>query len=411
MTALVVRRIALPATVDVALLRSAWRHVRDGWPLAELGVVRWQETDAELHELAAAELTRAPAHRLRCTVLSTASRSELHVSADPARIDIDRLGTLLRDLAGTYRAARAGGLMLPAAEPVTTAPPAPPPPGPELLAAPTVSRPEPSAPPPLVPGPARELAVLRAAGRPHLHLHYPGVGAAAAYRQLVSALPSDWTITAVDDTDSAQDLDTEARRYLAALPARFAAPDLLGGWSMGGLVGLAAVRNHRAPPPTLLLVDSPPPGVLGVDGIPRWDEVRAFAAFLWDSFPLNRFRPLELDAGDDELGLALLSVALRRAGEEVPISWLTDWFAHYRRQLRLLAGYPLTDCTEVRALLLLGSLLPDQVQRWRQVIGAGLTIRDLGGGHFDLLRDRLAPEVARELVELMTTRHKSAATR
>lgn len=392
MTAPVVHRIALPANVDVALLRSAWRHVRHvrhvrhGCPPAELGVVRWPETDAELHELAAAELARGPARELRCTVLSTGSRSELHVRADPSRIDGDRLGELLRDLAGTYRAARAGRLVLPG-EPVTTAPPA--------AAAP-------------VSGPAPELAVLRAAGRPHLHLHYPGVGAAAAYRQLTSALPSGWTITAVDDTGSAQDLDTEARRYLAALPGRFAAPDVLGGWSMGGLVGLAAVRGHRAPPPTLLLVDSPPPGVLGVDGIPRWDEVRAFAAFLWDSFPLTRFRPVELDTRDDELGLAVLSVALRRAGEDVPIAWLTDWFAHYRRQLHLLAGYPLADCTEVRALLLLGSLLPDQVGRWRQVIGTGLTIRDLGGGHFDLLRDRLAPEVARELVELMATRHPAA---
>lgn len=117
----------------------------------------------------------------------------------------------------------------------------------------------------------------------------------------------------------------------------------------------------------------------------------AFAEFLWGSFHLDRYQPVELDTHDDELGLRLLAVALRQAGEDVPLPWLTDWLAQYRRQLRLLAGYPLAERTEVRALLLLASLAESEVDIWRRVIGPGLDIRRLGGGHFDLLRPRWSP--------------------
>lgn len=384
MTSTRVRRVALADAGRGAELESAWRRATGGLRSAFLRV-GWAERDDTLHELAVCELANAKAGLVRGVLLSTGSRAELLVCSASAVVDAD-LERVTEQMLVACDGMRVG----PVATADVHAPVAP---------AEVWAGASPSASPP-------ELLVLRAAGRPHLHLYYPGAGAGAAYRELVAALPAHWTITACDDVAHANSVEGMSEAYLSSLDGEYAEPDLLGGWSMGGLVGLDAIRrfaakNHR-PLPGLLLIDSPPPtrpdAVSGPIG-----PIEDFAEFLWESFALSRYRPFALEVGgDDELGLALLAAGLDRAGEEVPLSWLSEWLVQYRRQLGVLAAYHRREPTPARALLMLGELTDAQVAEWHSLIGPGLTVERLGGGHFELLRPPLITEVSRSLRMLLT---------
>ncbi|MEC3978257.1 thioesterase domain-containing protein [Amycolatopsis sp. H20-H5] len=384
-----IRRVALTAADQVDALERAWSFVLSGHLPSRLTRVCWAERDDTLHEQAARELANAPARFVRGTLLRTGSRAELLVRAEPAALDGPGLDRVVAEVLATCDGLAAGRLSVPEA-----------------------TAPAETAEPPKVPAPVAEvtpeLVVLRDAGRPHLHLYYPGTGAGAAYRELVAALPSSWTITACDDAPHAESVEEMSEWYLAALRGRHAEPDLLGGWSMGGLVGLAAVRRrtgraagHR---PGLVLIDSPPPS--RHDAVPHPGGVGEFAEFLFESFALRGYRPVLLDVGaDDGLGLALLSAGLGRAGEEVSADWLAEWLVQYRRQLRLLAGYQRRDPTDVRALLLLGELTAGQVEDWRCLVGERLSVERLGDGHFELLRAPAVHEVGRALTALAKAGH------
>ncbi|MBN6038827.1 thioesterase domain-containing protein [Amycolatopsis sp. 195334CR] len=375
-----VHRVPLLATADLTRLDHAWRQVvvRNSLcagPPPALGRVRWAEADDALHESLAGELATAPVDGVRAVALRTGERAELNLCADPAVLDGAGLDRLAASVLEVFR--RPGPVAAIPAQRENRAP---------------VPAANPSAAPP-------ELVVLRDAGRPHAHFYYPGSGVGAAYRDLVAALPAHWTVTACDDVASANTVEGMSEGYLSVLGGRFARPDLLGGWSMGGLVGLDALR--RLPSrgaPALLLLDSPPPTVPGTES-GQGEDVGAFAEFLWESFGLRQFRPAELSAGDDTLGLGLLAHGLAKAGEEVPLGWLSAWLAEYRRQLRLLAGYVRRDLVDARAVLFLGELLEAQVVRWRGLIGSDLVVERLGGGHFDLLRPPLVTEVGQTLAK------------
>ncbi|KAA2252832.1 alpha/beta fold hydrolase [Solihabitans fulvus] len=378
-----VHRVASPGDLQARVLERAWLFVTGGLQLSRLPTslarVCWSERDDTLHEQAVRELDTVPGDVLRGTLLCTGSRSELHFCSDPAEVDQPGLARVVEDVLTTYRGLNTGRLMVPEVAQAAAAD------------VPSACQPSAKAPP--------ELVVLNDAGRPHLHLYYPGAGVGAAYRDLVAALPSHWTITACDDAQHAESVEAMSESYLAALTDRFARPDLLGGWSMGGLVGLDAVRRladrGSTNRPGLVLLDSPPP--TRPDTESRVDgQVGEFAEFLWESFALRRYQPVVVDVGkDDDLGLRLLSAGLSRAGEEVQPEWLAEWLVQYRRQLRVLSEYRRSDRTDVRALLLLGALTEEQIAEWRRVVGHGLSVEQLGGGHFELLRPPFVTEAAR----------------
>jgi thioesterase domain-containing protein len=391
--------LTLPVDIDISLLRSCWRHATDALRsrvacpsgTAPLGTANWAEHDDALHALLVAGFRRIPAQFVRGMVISTGGRVDLHACGDPMWVDADALSLLVTDVGAMYydiRAGRRSALDDETDDGITQTP------------ASTVIRQS-------APAIRPELVVLRDADRPHLHLYYPSIGAEAAYQQLTTALPASWTVTACADADHADSVEEMATWYLSALSGRFSQPDLLGGWSMGGLVGLEAARRLSARDPgsrpNLVLVDSPPPGV--TEAVPTQQErLEEFAEFLWRSFGIGRFRPRQLDtSGEDQVGLSLLAQALRHAGEEVPVGWLAEWLTGYRRQRRLRATYRCGKPVPASGLLVVGELPDAHVEAWRRALDGSLTVRRTGGEHFDLLRPPLVTDVARLLASYYAT--------
>lgn len=389
--------ITLPADVDMSLLRSSWRQAADALrsqaacpsSATPLWLASWTEHDDALHELLVAEFRSRPVRFVGGLVIGTGTRVALHVCGNPAWVDASMLSLLLADVRTTYDAM--WGSRPQVFDQADN--------GDGRTAQSAVHR---------LPAPAArpELVVLRDAGRPHLHLYYPAIGAEAAYQQLAAALPANWTVTTCADADHAESVEEMATWYLSALHGRFSKPDLLGGWSMGGLVGLEAARQllalDAASRLSLVLVDSPPPGgfpsgEMATDSL-KDGQLAQFCEFLWRSFGISGFQPRSLDtSGEDQVGLSFIAVTLRHAGEDVPIEWLSEWLAGYRRQLRLLATCQGVRPVRASGLLVVGDLSDADVQLWRRALDGPLTVRESGGGHFDLLRPPLVADVARLL--------------
>jgi thioesterase domain-containing protein len=335
-----------------------------------------------LHELVAAEFRSIPVQFVRGMAIGTGARADLRACGNPMWVDAVALSLLLASVGQRYRDIKAG--RLPASDREADYRPR------QTLEATGRPRSAPTTRP--------ELVVLRDAGRPHLHLCYPAIGAETAYLQFSAALPANWTVTTCANADHADSVEEMAAWYLSPLADRFGTPDLLGGWSMGGLVGLEAARQliarGAAWQPSLVLVDSPPPQETTEERF-QIGRLEGFCEFLWRSFGMSSFRPRQIDTGgDDQVGLRLLALALRHAKEDVPVEWLSEWLAGYRRQLRLLGTYQCSQPIRASGLLLIAELTQAQVEAWRRSLSDPLTIRKLGGGHFDLLRPPLVTDAA-----------------
>jgi thioesterase domain-containing protein len=386
----VTNAVALPSDFDLSVLRACWRHATDALqsriacPVSAtpLGIASWDERDDVLHERLAAECGRSPRF-VDGMAISTGAQASLHVYGNPLWVDASTLSRLIAEVSTAHQDIRAGrrpafdgvgdDTAEPSAEPVVR------------------TRPVPAAPP--------ALEVLRDAGRPHLHLYYPAIGAEAAYQPLAAALPASWTITTCADADHAVSVQEMAAWYLSPLQSRFSRPDLLGGWSMGGLVGLEAARQllarEAAAQVSLVLLDSPPPQGTAPEPLSS-GQLTEFSEFLWRSFGISSFQPRRLDAGDsDQVGLGLIAAALRQAGEDVPAGWLAEWLAGYRRQLRLLATSRGDRPVRASGLLVVGDITDAHVEAWRRSLSGPLIMQNADGGHFDLLRPPVVTKVAR----------------
>jgi len=384
----VAKAVALPGDFDPSVLRACWRHAtvvlrsRVACPsrATPLGIASWDKHDDMLHELLVAECSGSPARFVGGAVIRTGARATLIAYGNPQWVDADVLSGLVADVMTAHHNVRAG--WSPAFDADDDA---------EAGAEPhSGTQTEPTAPP--------RLEVLRDAGQPHLHLYYPAIGAETAYQPLAAALPANWTITTCADADHAVSVEEMADWYLSCLVGRFSRPDLLGGWSMGGLVGLEAARQllarEGASLVSLVLLDSPPPRGTAAELL-RSGQLTEFSEFLWHSFGMSCFQPrLLVTGGSDQVGLSLLAVALRRAGEDVPTGWLAEWLAGYRRQLRLLATYRCDRPVRASGLLVVGDVTDAHVEEWRRSLSGPLSVQKPGGGHFDLLRPPAVTNVA-----------------
>lgn len=335
-----------------------------------------------LHEQLVAACGDGPARLVGAAVIRTGTQATLVAYGNPQLVDAGALSDLVADVMTAHHNVRGG--WSPKFDPDDAA---------DAGAEPLPGRQTaPTAPP--------KLEVLRDAGRPHLHLYYPAIGAEAAYQPLAAALPTSWTITTCADADQALSVEEMADCYLSCLGGRFSRPDMLGGWSMGGLVGLEAARQltaaEGASRVSLVLLDSPPPRGTAPEPL-RGGQLTEFSEFLWRSFGMSRFQPRLLVTDGDQVGLPLLAVALRRAGEDVPTGWLEEWLAGYRRQLRLLATYRGDRPVRASGLLVVGDVTDAHVEEWRRALSGPLSVQKPGGGHFDLLRPPAVTSVARLL--------------
>jgi thioesterase domain-containing protein len=241
------------------------------------------------------------------------------------------------------------------------------------------------------------LAVLRESGRPHLHLFHPGGGGTFAYHALVAGLPGQWSVTASDDAGTGDSVGELVDIYLRDLRRAGPVPDILGGWSLGGLLALEAGRRladdgcERVP--ALVLIDTPLPGSAGeMPDPPRLNL--EFIGMLWTNLRLNRCYVVELDAGDDvDLAARLVRVAVEGAGEEIEVGLLRRQLDVFRRHRRALVSYAGPATLTAPALTVATASEPDVTGEWSRWLSAPTIVR-LPAGHYDLLRPPRVGHVA-----------------
>ncbi|HEY3607040.1 MAG TPA: condensation domain-containing protein [Pseudonocardiaceae bacterium] len=241
-------------------------------------------------------------------------------------------------------------------------------------------------------------------GAPHVHLvHGAGVGR-LPYRDLVDALPTDWRVTVSEDDHGTDGVTIEelASRYLAELSTQDKQPDLLVGWSMGGLVvhAMAAelCRRGLSCPPVVLL-DSPTP----VDS-PVGDavDVSSFVESVLRSAGAETVLPGSMRFGDSARhGIDALVALLRLAGTDAPSDALHERFALYRAHRAAIASYRGDPVVDTPALLVTADLDEDEIPHWARRFAGGLRSMRLDTDHYGLLRGanarRLADLLGREL--------------
>lgn len=244
------------------------------------------------------------------------------------------------------------------------------------------------------------LEVLRPASRPRVHLFHPGGGGTAAYRLLAASLPDSWTVTASDDIGRGDSVAALAELYLRPLLLAQGIPDIVGGWSLGGLIGfhtaqLLSTAGRR--PPAVVLLDAPPPGSAGpMPSQPRLNLELAGA--LWTALGRTSFCPVEIDTADDSTTARVMAAALWRVGETFDVALLEEQLDTYRRHRRALVDFAVTEPLAARALLIAAALSDDEVRAWRQLFTAEPVVARLAGGHYDLLR----PDGAHRVAQLLT---------
>ncbi|GAA0257170.1 hypothetical protein GCM10010492_67680 [Saccharothrix mutabilis subsp. mutabilis] len=223
------------------------------------------------------------------------------------------------------------------------------------------------------------LVVLRDTTGPHLHLVHGAGGSPQDFRDLVDALPG-WRVTASQDRTTHTTVTALAATYAADLPGQ--APDVIAGWSFGGLVahemahGIAhAMANDAA----LLLIDTPPP-----TGHPDQPTTADFAAMVTDlKVP---------DSDDDTLAVRALAAQLAVTGEDVPAWALVDRWHAYRRHARAGAAHVSDKRTRTAAAVIAADLTDDDVTRWRAHLPDDTRVVRVAADHWTVLR---APAVAR----------------
>ena len=240
-------------------------------------------------------------------------------------------------------------------------------------------------------------------GGPHLHLvHGAGVGR-LPYRALVEALPPHWRVSVSEDDGSGEaDLAAMADRYGRALLAGAGLPDVLGGWSMGGLLAHAmAVRLRRAGhrPPPLLLLDAPPPDH-GYDYAST--DFGFFAEAVLRGVGAHPLCPDVLRTGTSaRAGIEALTALLRTAGHDARSDTLAAHWELHRRHHTAMAGYRGEAPVDVPALVVAADLPAGLVRRWGAWCTGGLSVERVDADHYAMLQGRHARRTAELAVGLL----------
>ncbi|MFD9963011.1 condensation domain-containing protein [Amycolatopsis sp. NPDC058986] len=222
--------------------------------------------------------------------------------------------------------------------------------------------------------------VLREGTGPHLHL-VPGAGGSPSdFRAIVEALPAQWRVTASREQEPATSVRDMARRFAADLAAEGIEPDLLGGWSMGGLV---AYEMAREAPKPLVLLDSPPPG-----GYPPTAEDELF-----DTFAAAFTTGLPVVAGEPAFRVRVLAAWLAAIGQPIPADALEERWRAYTRHARMGEAYASAAELPVAALIVGADLRASECEEWAGRF-RGPSVLTVDTDHHGVLRDAAAWEVA-----------------
>ncbi|SFB13819.1 Phosphopantetheine attachment site [Amycolatopsis marina] len=235
---------------------------------------------------------------------------------------------------------------------------------------------------------------LREGTGPHLHL-IPGAGGGPSdFREITEALPPHWRVTASREQEPATSVREMARRFGADLAEEGHEPDLLGGWSMGGLVAyeMTCEMSPESAKP-LVLLDSPPP--VGYSPTPEDELFTAFSAAF-----TGADRPVVV--GEPEFRVRVLAAWLAAIGQPIPAVALAERWRAYARHARIGEAYVRTAELPVAALIVGADLRASENEEWA---GRFREPRPLQADtdHHGVLRAGAAREVAAAIVEFERT--------
>lgn len=232
---------------------------------------------------------------------------------------------------------------------------------------------------------------LREGTGPHLHL-VPGAGGGPSdFRAIVDALPAHWRVTASREQEPATSVKEMAGRFAADLAEEGFEPDLLGGWSLGGMVAYEMSSEAAKP---LVLLDSPPPV-----GYPPASDDELFTAFSAAFTGSAGASPdLPVVTGEPEFRVRVLAAWLSAIGQPIPAEALEERWLAYARHARMGHAYVGAAELPVAALIVGADLRASECDEWAGRFREAKVLRT-GADHHGVLRDGAAREVAAAIVE------------
>ncbi len=244
---------------------------------------------------------------------------------------------------------------------------------------------------------ATTLVSLREGAGPHIHLLHGAGGTPNDFRDIVAALPEDWRVTASREHEPLPGVAVMARRYHQDLDAAGLRPDVLCGWSMGGMVAYE-IAAHSKTPPVVVLLDSPPP--VGYEPDPEDALFAGFAAAFVGAGDGAAAIPRAV--GEPWLRTRALAAALAANGTVVPAGVLAQRWNDYVRHARAGEGYVGPDAVAAPGLVVGASFGDAELREWARRFDEAEQLR-VDADHHGVLRGDVAARIAADIVRFGTT--------
>ncbi|HEX6700331.1 MAG TPA: alpha/beta fold hydrolase, partial [Gaiellaceae bacterium] len=247
--------------------------------------------------------------------------------------------------------------------------------------------------------PADAVVSLRAGAGGTLVLAHPIGGGLFAYRELVAALRAGVRVVGLEATEPPRSLGAVASRYAAALDGL--EPLVLAGWSAGGVlaheIACRLVELGAAAPP-VVLVDAWPP----TREEPEQDEL--LRSFLFDLSRSMGEEPPPLPRELARLPVAEALGELARERPELARAGVGDLVARYELFATNLRAFerhaPRRYDGPVHVVRPAESELVPEV--WSP-LARSLTVVEVPGGHYSVLRQPAVLELARAVDRVLDT--------
>jgi thioesterase domain-containing protein/aryl carrier-like protein len=263
---------------------------------------------------------------------------------------------------------------------------------------------------------ANPLVGLRTQGtRPPLFLIHPVGGQVLAYRRLVELLGGDQPVYGLQSTELAgkatrTTIEEMATRYLAAIrSAAPAGPYLLGGWSLGGLIGFEIARQLQdagEEVALLAMLDTygPLPGSQSAEIAP--DDAELMRLFVRD-LGLDA-SGIDLPAGqpgtDDLEAITWRGIRLGVLPPATNPRDVADMFEIFKTNYHAMLIYRprpyFGDVVLLRATETADPRVPPD-RGWQAWVGGTLTIHPLEGNHFTILQEPQVRGLASTLADYL----------